>query len=326
MGSGPIMRRGTRVQTSVRCIILLRQRNTAQMVSRSRIPAYLAIAAFAADLGCRPDAAVIAPQTGPRTTDDTTAAREAEEAEPPATARAEPPPADARETESGLRYVLRRGTDETSPPTEHDAVTVRYRVRHRHGEVVRETPDDRPAETLELQWLPPGWAEGMRLMRPGDRATLWLPAELAYGEDGPGPTGPLVIDVELVDVVRRDLARRELPIAAPPSDAISTPEGLQYVHIRQGEGDRTPGRSDWIRAHYQGFTTDGTMFDSSYDRGQPLEFRPEMVIEGWVLMLSRMVEGDKVRVWIPEALAYQGRPGKPAGVLVFDIEFIEFVR
>ena len=50
------------------------------------------------------------------------------------------------------------------------------------------------------------------------------------------------------------------------------------------------------------------------------------VIKGWTLMLARMVEGDKVRVWIPEALAYEGKPGRPAGVLVFDIELLAIVR
>jgi len=75
--------------------------------------------------------------------------------------------------------------------------------------------------------------------------------------------------------------------------------------------------------HYTGWTTDGKMFDSSVTSGRPLEMPLARVIDGWKEGLRLMVIGEKRRFWIPEALAYQGQPGAPAGTLVFDIELLD---
>ena len=83
-----------------------------------------------------------------------------------------------------------------------------------------------------------------------------------------------------------------------------------------------PQPADRVVVHYTGWTTDGKMFDSSVTRGEPATFGVTDVIAGWTEALQRMVEGEKVRVWIPENLAYGGVPGKPAGMLVFDVELI----
>ena len=74
--------------------------------------------------------------------------------------------------------------------------------------------------------------------------------------------------------------------------------------------------------HYTGWTTDGKMFDSSVKRGQPATFGLDEVIAGWTEGVQLMVEGEKTRFWIPQRLAYEGKPGMPAGMLVFDIELI----
>jgi len=76
--------------------------------------------------------------------------------------------------------------------------------------------------------------------------------------------------------------------------------------------------------HYTGWTTDGQMFDSSVAKGgEPLTMPLTRVISGWTEGLQLMVIGEKRRFWIPENLAYQGQPGSPAGVLVFDIELLD---
>ena len=77
-----------------------------------------------------------------------------------------------------------------------------------------------------------------------------------------------------------------------------------------------------MRVHYTGWTTDGRMFDSSHSRGQPASFPVSDVIRGWTYSLESMTVGQVRRVWIPEELAYQGRAGAPAGMLVFDIELL----
>jgi peptidylprolyl isomerase len=93
--------------------------------------------------------------------------------------------------------------------------------------------------------------------------------------------------------------------------------------LQAGSGNRRPRSTDTVVVHYTGWTTDGKMFDSSVTRGEPAEFSLDGVIPGWTEGLQMMVEGEKRRFWIPEDLAYAGQPGKPQGMLVFDVELID---
>ena len=111
-------------------------------------------------------------------------------------------------------------------------------------------------------------------------------------------------------------------VAAPPPDAVKTPSGLATKLLTKGTGDKSPAPQDKVSVHYTGWTTDGKMFDSSVTRGQPASFPLDGVIKGWTEGLQVMVEGEKTRFWIPEALAYQGRSA-PFGMLVFDVELIK---
>ena len=112
-------------------------------------------------------------------------------------------------------------------------------------------------------------------------------------------------------------------VAAPPPDSLKSPSGLSTRVLQPGTGQRHPRASDTVVVHYTGWTTDGKMFDSSVQRGEPSEFQVSRVIRGWTEGLQMMVEGEKRRLWIPEALAYQGQPGQPQGMLVFDVELID---
>ncbi|MFP7721632.1 FKBP-type peptidyl-prolyl cis-trans isomerase [Lysobacter sp. A3-1-A15] len=105
---------------------------------------------------------------------------------------------------------------------------------------------------------------------------------------------------------------------------ITTGSGLQYMVLRQGSG-AMPRPTDRVRVHYHGTLLDGTVFDSSYDRGQPAEFGLSQVIPGWTEGVGLMPVGAKYRFWIPGELAYgpRGTPGGPIGpdaTLVFDVE------
>lgn len=111
-------------------------------------------------------------------------------------------------------------------------------------------------------------------------------------------------------------------VAAPPADATVTPSGLASRQLDAGTGMRHPGPRSRVLVHYSGWTTDGKMFDSSVSRGEPIAFGLSQVIAGWTEGVRLMVEGEKRRFWIPEPLAYRGRPGAPAGMLVFDVELI----
>ncbi|HEX5044965.1 MAG TPA: FKBP-type peptidyl-prolyl cis-trans isomerase [Candidatus Polarisedimenticolaceae bacterium] len=111
-------------------------------------------------------------------------------------------------------------------------------------------------------------------------------------------------------------------VAAPPADAEKTASGLAFKVLRPGTGTEHPKVSDVITVHYAGWTTDGKPFDSSYGRGTPMTMPLSRMIDGWKEGLQLMVPGEMRRFWIPEELAYKGRPGRPQGMLVFDVELI----
>jgi FKBP-type peptidyl-prolyl cis-trans isomerase len=112
-------------------------------------------------------------------------------------------------------------------------------------------------------------------------------------------------------------------VAAAPADAAKTASGLASKVLKAGTGTAKPGPEDTVEVHYSGWTTDGKMFDSSVKRGKTTSFPLNAVIKGWTEGLQLMTEGETRRLWIPEELAYGGRPGKPAGMLVFDVELVK---
>jgi FKBP-type peptidyl-prolyl cis-trans isomerase len=111
-------------------------------------------------------------------------------------------------------------------------------------------------------------------------------------------------------------------VASPPADSETTASGLATKLLRAGEGDQRPTASDTVEVHYSGWTIDGVLFDSSVTRGETIEFGLRQVIAGWTEGVQLMTVGESRRLWIPEDLAYQGQPGSPAGMLVFDVELI----
>lgn len=106
----------------------------------------------------------------------------------------------------------------------------------------------------------------------------------------------------------------------------TTASGLQYEVVKEGEG-ACPGPHDQVTVHYEGRLIDGTVFDSSVERGEPATFGVTQVIPGWVEALQLMKVGSKWRLFIPSALAYgpQGAGGiiGPNQTLIFDVELIK---
>ena len=102
--------------------------------------------------------------------------------------------------------------------------------------------------------------------------------------------------------------------------------GVQYKVIKEGNGP-IPADTSNVKVHYEGKTMDGTVFDSSYKRGEPAEFRANQVIKGWTEALVHMPAGSVWEVYIPQELAYgerqQGADIKPFSMLIFKIELIE---
>jgi peptidylprolyl isomerase len=231
------------------------------------------------------------------------------------------PPEDATKTASGLAYkVLSSGTG-TEKPSAEAKVTVHYTGWTTDGKMFYSSVmRGRPA-TFGLNQVIAGWTEGLQLMVVGDKVRFWIPTELAY-KGAPGkPEGMLVFDVELVEIKNPIAAPSD--VTAPPADAIRTASGLAYKVLSSGTGTDRPSEDSKVTVDYTGWTTDGKMFDSSIQRGTPATFPLNRVIKGWTEGVQLMVVGEKTRFWIPENLAYQGRPGAPAGLLVFDVELKE---
>jgi peptidylprolyl isomerase len=108
-----------------------------------------------------------------------------------------------------------------------------------------------------------------------------------------------------------------------------TESGLQYLVLVAGEGTIKPTANDQVTVHYHGTLIDGTVFDSSIDRGQPLEFGLHQVIAGWTEGLQLMVVGEKRRLFIPSELAYGNATAgkiKPASTLIFDVELLAIAQ
>ena len=182
----------------------------------------------------------------------------------------------------------------------------------------------------------PGWIEGVQLMLPGEKRRFWIPGKLAYGEaksDEPKvrpdqPRGMLVFDIELTEFKRGPRPPREAPedVAEIPKNAKKSKSGLAWRVLRRGAGEKHPTASSTVSVNYAGWTTDGKMFDTSLARGGLATFVLSDATPGWQEGVQMMVVGETRRLWIPENLAYAGSPGYPRGMLVYDVQLVDFKK
>jgi FKBP-type peptidyl-prolyl cis-trans isomerase len=238
-------------------------------------------------------------------------------------------PRDAVKTASGLATkVLTPGTGKDHPGP-YDKVKVDYTGWTRSGQMFDSTVAKGEPETVDVNGAIAGWTEGFQLMVVGEKRRMWIPSALAYGvRPRPGtPAGDLVFDVELLSIT----AGPKPPpvpddVKAAPATAKRTASGLAYSVLTPGTGTLHPTATSNVVVHYSGWTPDGKMFDSSVMRGQPARFNLGTVVKGWTEGVQLMTKGEKVRFWIPSAMAYGDKPtrgGVPAGPLVFDIELLD---
>lgn len=119
-----------------------------------------------------------------------------------------------------------------------------------------------------------------------------------------------------------------LTINKNKAGVVTLPSGLQYEILKKGEG-KTPTATDQVECHYHGTLIDGTVFDSSVQRGTPATFGVNQVIPGWVEALQLMPVGSKWRLFIPSNLAYgeagAGQAIEPNSTLIFDVEVLKIV-
>lgn len=228
-------------------------------------------------------------------------------------------PADAVKTKDGLASkVTQKGTGKDHPGP-NDGVRINYSIWEPNGKLL-DASKDKPA-VRPVTGLSPGWTEGMELMVKGEKRTLWVPAALGPpARPGVTPTDVTIV-VELLDILPGPKTPPD--VKAPPRDAVVEADGLATKVLAKGTGTVHPTKMNGVTVNYAGWTTDGKMFDSSYTRGEPATFAVGGVIPGWSEALQLMVEGEKRRVWVPEQLAYKGQPGRPQGMLVFDVELVK---
>jgi peptidylprolyl isomerase len=172
-----------------------------------------------------------------------------------------------------------------------------------------------------------GWDEGITHLYVGDKAKLFIPYHLAYGETARGPIpakSNLIFDVEII--------KAEKPMKAEPynvegKDTVTTASGLKYIIVDQGSGVQA-AKGKTAKVHYTGYFTNGSMFDSSVESGEAFSFMigKGQVIKGWDEGVALMKTGSKYRFIIPYDLGYGENdngpiPGK--SILIFDVELLE---
>lgn len=229
-------------------------------------------------------------------------------------------------TASGLQYeILQEGSGQQAKAG--DMVKVHYTGSLTDGKKFDSSHDrgEPIAFKLGIGQVIKGWDEGISLMKPGGKARLTIPGNLAYGERGSGNTIPpnatLIFDVELVEIV--ELVK---PFDLTGAQEQVTSSGLKILKLNETDGT-SPVKGKEVAVHYSGWLEDGSKFDSSVDRGQPFTFKLGLgqVIKGWDEGIALLKVGEKARLIIPSALGYgeQGNPRiPPNSTLLFDVELI----
>lgn len=259
---------------------------------------------------------------------------------PPPTSTPPPPPTSVEEgdytvTDSGLKYaVLESGSGD--PPTPGQIATLHFAGWLEDGTSIGDSRTfGQPVPvTVGAEEVMPGWDEALALMQPGEVAQFVMPPDLALGEEGSGslipPNSTLIFEFELVSVEDPP----PTPTPAPPPTSLDdaeyteTESGLRYAILSEGDGE-TPQPGQTVVIDYRGWLEDGTQFDSSYDRGQPLPFvlGQEGIIAGMDEGVSLMKVGDTAQFVIPPELGYgeQGSGGviPPNTTLIFEVELLE---
>lgn len=221
--------------------------------------------------------------------------------------------------------VVRAGTG-TEKANPWDTVTFNYSAWDQSGRMFDSTEMRKRPATVPPYRQSAAMEAMLTSMLPGSRVRFWVPSkEMQAGRSVAGmPEGLLVYELELLTIARGHRPPPAPPdVAKPPATAQKTAKGVFYRFLSRGKGGVKPTEKDTVKVAYSGWTTDGHLIDSSLIKGEPAEFSLQGVMAGWTEGIPVMSVGDKARFWIPEQLAYASSPGKPQGMLVFDVELLD---
>jgi peptidylprolyl isomerase len=238
---------------------------------------------------------------------------------------------DTVKTASGLQYIVVQANKTGEAAANGTRVVANYSAYFKDGKMFDSSFDrNQPLKaTIGKGQLFKGLEEGISLMHKGEKARIIIPSNLAFGDKGNGPipaNTDIVFDVELVDVQK----------VVPPVqfdikglEAKKTASGITYYEVKKSGSPVKATVGKTVKVHYSGYLADGKMFDSSVERGEPIEFPlgQGMVIQGWEEGIALMSVGDKLRLVIPYFLAY-GEQGRPPLIpekadLTFDVELMD---
>jgi peptidylprolyl isomerase len=237
------------------------------------------------------------------------------------------PPKDAKTAKAGGRWmVVKRGEGGKERARPWDEVAVAYTGWDRTGKLLNSTELQGKPVVAPAENLPAIFREVIPQLAVGDRARFWFPATMLANVKDP-PEGDVCYEAELVSITRLAEPPPVPPdVAAPPKDAKQTPKGAFYRVLKSGGGTQIPTSKDTITAHLTGWTSDGKRFESTIPKGTPKTWRVVAMIPGLTDAFLLMPVGDTWRIWVPENLAYAGGPGRPQGMLVFDVTMVSIDR
>lgn len=238
------------------------------------------------------------------------------------------PPADAKATKSGVKYVSLRSGTGAEKARAFDEVTFNVTMWDAEGRMFDTTEmKKKPAATVPPFRQAAPMEEILTSMVAGERVRFWVDSERMKTPAAPQanmPSGQLTYEVEILQIDKQTPPPpTPRDVAKPPPDARKSPGGVFYKVLATGKGGPKPKATDTVKVHYTGWTTDGRMFDSSVTKGEPATFGLGGVIKGWTDGVQLMSVGDRYRFWIPFEMAYKDNPSRPQGMLVFEIELLE---
>jgi peptidylprolyl isomerase len=234
------------------------------------------------------------------------------------------PPPSATLMKSGVASeIIVRGRG-AAHPGDNDCVKLHYTAWKRDGSLLGSSGQQQEPVSECLASMIPGVAQAVRTMVVGERRRVWVPARLMVraGDDDALPTTDATFDVALFEIVKAPPVPSHLK--SPPASATKTASGLVVQVLKRGTGTQHPTATSRVQVDFSGWTSDGRLIESSVMAHHPAVFEMAAVIRGWREALSSMVTGQKVRLWIPAALAYGPKPrrGQPKGDLVYELELL----
>lgn len=255
-----------------------------------------------------------------------------------------------KKTASGLEYIQIKANKKGIKADSGLMVEVHYTGYLTNGKIFDSSVERGKPFPFKLCIDPliPGWVEGVKMMRVGEKYRFILPPQLAYGDKGAGnviaPNSTLIFDVELMAVHPKPIPFVDAKKKVTP---VKTASGLQYIIVKKNPKGIKADSGKTVEVHYTGYLpakclqgcytpcphdstyhTGKDIFDSSVERGETFKFKlgVDGLIKGWVEGMYLMRTGEKFRLIIPAALAYGERGAgssiPPNTILTFDIELV----